>query len=184
MPEMHKSEMIKYLPPVVQNIREAAAVAEIEQPLFDRAWEAVSQVLLEQFLLKAGIYGVERWEKMLGIVVRDGMSLDERRMVVMLRLAEQLPFTMERLRESFDIATMGGDYTLELEEQAFCLKLRLALNSKRHLPVMLEVLRRIAPANLQIELQLLYNTYAMLEGYRHEDLGALSYGAVREEVLA
>ena len=66
----------------------------------------------------------------------------------------------------------------------YCLRLQLALNSKRHLPVMLEVLRRIAPANLEIDLQLLYNTYAMLEGRTHGALAELSYGAVREEVLA
>lgn len=178
------SEILKYMPPVVQNIKEMAALAAIEQPFFDRAWAGARQVLLEQFLSKAGSYGLERWEKMLGIVVRDGMSLEERRMVVMLRLAEHLPFTLERLRESFDIATMGGDYSLELDEQEFRLRLRLALTAKRHLPVMLEVLRRIAPANLEIDLQLLYNTYAMLARRSHGALAGISYRDIREEVLA
>lgn len=176
-------ELREYLPPVVLQIRDVAQVLSVEQPFFAAAWQKVEQALLEQLIMQAGEYGIGRWENLLRIDGKESLSLEERRRAVLLRLNEQLPFTIARLRQLLAANVPEGEYVLTLDAAAYTLHVFLELSSKAYAPALRELLRRVVPANLQLDLQLLFNTYGRLAQYKHQDLAGLRHWEIREEVL-
>lgn len=176
-------ELTECLPPVVLQIRDVAQVLAVEQPYLALAWQRVEQVLLEQLIMQAGEYGIGRWEKLLCLSGRESLSLEERRRAVLLRLNEQLPFTMRRLRELLAASLPPGEYVLTLDAAAYTLHVFLELSAKGCAPALRELLQRVVPANLLLDLQLLYNTYGKIYGYTHQQLAALRHFDIREEVL-
>ena len=177
------NKLDSYLPPVALQIQDVAQVLTVEQPYFTLAWQHVEQVLLEQMIMQAGEYGIERWEKLLQLSGRETLSLAERRHAVLLRLNEQLPFTMTRLRELLAASLPEGEYILTLDSAAYTLHVFLELSAKGCAPALRELLQRVLPANLQLDLQLLYKTYGRIAVYTHQQLAALRHREIREEVL-
>ena len=184
MSESHSNfELYDFLPPVLQRVRELARLCEIEQDGFDEAGRCIVQALAEQFCAQAGEYGIGRWEKLLGIVPATSALPEERRRIVQLRLSEQLPFTLRRLREMLSAVVPEDEYLLELLPGDYCLKVRLALSGKGHLADMEAVLRRVLPANILLDMALLYNTHGIVQGKTHGQLAALRHREIREEVF-
>lgn len=175
--------LAEYLPEFVVNIRELGQVLRVEQPYFQQAWEALGQALAEQFILGAGEWGLARWERLLHLEAPESLSLDERRRALLLRLNEQLPFTVGRLQELLAAAAPKGQYTMILDEKNYVLHIYITLAAKGCLPGLRELLQRVAPANLHLHLQLMFNTHGKLARFTHQQLGKWSCWAIREEVL-
>ena len=162
----------EYLPEFLGNIRELGQVLQAEQPYFQ-----------EQFILGAGEWGLARWEQLLNLEAPESLSLDERRRAMLLRLNEQLPFTVARLQELLAAAAPQGQYTMVLDEKNYVLHIYITLAAKGCLPALRALLQRVAPANLSLHLQLMFNTHGKLAKFTHQQLGKWSCWAIREEVL-
>ena len=173
----------EYLPEFLGTIRELGQVLQAEQPYFQQAWRAVEQALAEQFILGAGEWGLARWEQLLHLEAPESLSLDERRRALLLRLNEQLPFTVARLQELLAAAAPQGQYTMVLDEKNYVLHIYITLAAKGCLPALRALLQRVAPANLSLHLQLMFNTHGKLAKFTHQQLGKWSCWAIREEVL-
>lgn len=172
-----------YLPDFLVNIRDLGQVLQVEQPYFQQAWQAVGQALAEQYILGAGEWGLGRWEQLLHLEAPESLSLDERRQALLLRLNEQLPFTVIRLRELLAAAAPAGQYTMVLDEKNYVLHIYITLAAKGCLPALRALLQRVAPANLSLHLQLMFNTHGKLAKFTHQQLSQWSCWAIREEVL-
>lgn len=175
--------LAEYLPDFLVNIRELGQVLQVEQPYFQQAWQAVGQALAEQYILGAGEWGLGRWERLLHLEAPESLSLDERRQALLLRLNEQLPFTVTRLRELLAAAAPAGQYTMVLDEKNYVLHVYITLAAKGCLPALRALLQRVAPANLSLHLQLMFNTHGKLAKFTHQQLSQWSCWAIREEVL-
>lgn len=175
--------LAEYLPDFLVNIRELGQVFQVEQPYFQQAWQAVGQALAEQYILGAGEWGLGRWEQLLHLEAPESLSLDERRQALLLRLNEQLPFTVTRLQELLAAAAPAGQYTMVLDEKNYVLHIYITLAAKGCLPALRALLQRVAPANLSLHLQLMFNTHGKLAKFTHQQLSQWSCWAIREEVL-
>jgi hypothetical protein len=175
--------LLDCLPPVLQNVRELARICDIEQGFFDKAHADAADILREQFVCQAGDFGLARWEQLLSITPRAGMSEDERRKVVLFRLGELLPFTMRRLGELLEVVVPAGEYVLELVPEEYLLHVGLRLSGKNYLSALQDALKRILPANILAEVQLLYNTHGQLAAMKYGELARLTHKALREDVL-
>ena len=113
----------------------------------------------------------------------ESLSLDERRRALLLRLNEQLPFTVARLQELLAAAAPQGQYTMVLDEKNYVLHIYITLAAKGCLPALRALLQRVAPANLSLHLQLMFNTHGKLAKFTHQQLCKWSCWAIREEVL-
>ncbi len=180
---MREQQLFDYLPPVLQRVRELERVSLLEQPEFDRARAAHEQVLQELFPYICTEYGLSRWEKMLGVSPGANDSVERRRQVVLLRLSEQLPFTMRRLADILARVAPEGQYYIELHPAEYLLRVRLSLIGKSYFRVLQDVLDRTLPANLLLDLDLLYNRYGYLVGMTHGELAGLRHHDLREEVI-
>lgn len=177
-------KLIDYLPPVLQQTREMQAVMEGEQPAVAGLWDAWKTVLDALFVRYANEQGLARWERMLGIRPRGTDSMEVRRVAVLARLNEQLPFTERTLRLMLDGVCGPGGYTLEIIYREYRVFVRVHLWEKRAMDEAAALLGRVVPANMVIDLGLRYNTHRMLLPRLHRMLRGTTHRALREEVLA
>lgn len=177
-------KLIDYLPPVLQQTREMQAVMEGEQPAVAGLWDAWKTVLDALFVRYANEQGLARWERMLGIRPRGTDSMKVRRVAVLARLNEQLPFTERTLRLMLDGVCGPGGYTLEIIYREYRVFVRVHLWEKRAMDEAAALLGRVVPANMVIDLGLRYNTHRMLRPRLHRMLRGTTHRALREEVLA
>lgn len=177
-------KLIDYLPPVLQQTREMQAVMEGEQPAVAGLWDAWKTVLDALFVRYANEQGLARWERMLGIRPRGTDSMEVRRVAVLARLNEQLPFTERTLRLMLDGVCGPGGYTLEIIYREYRVFVRVHLWEKRAMDEAAALLGRVVPANMVIDLGLRYNTHRMLRPRLHRMLRGTTHRALCEEVLA
>lgn len=176
--------LIDYLPPVLQGVREYKVICNTaEQPEAEEAWASAFQGLADQFLLTAGEYGIARHEMILGILPKGTETLEERRFRVIARYLEQLPFTIRALRDQMDRLCGTEKYLITLNHDAYSIRVSVALSSASMLEDVRGMVRRMVPANLAVEVGLLYTQHYIVARYTHEDLAAFTHQYIREELL-
>lgn len=81
--------LIDYYPRVVGQIREMKEICKAEQPEFDNISKEIDRLLANMFIATSDEHGIARFEEELGIVPTPEQSLEERRIVIMIRAAKK-----------------------------------------------------------------------------------------------
>ena len=174
----------KYLPPVLQKIDELRAITEIgEQPEVDALRSAIETAQRNLFLQSAEEYGIMRWEKMLGIHPHSTDTLEERRFSVLAQLRDQRPTTYLFLKQQLGALCGEDGYTLKLSTDQYLLTVRLALTAKSNVQAVRRLIEAIKPANIAVDMDLLYNRNNKFEHRTHAQLAAYTHEALRSEVI-
>lgn len=175
--------LIEYLPPILRGVREYEVALDIaEQPEYEIAWPEAQRLKDNQFVHTMDAYGVGRWERMLGLVRKASDTLEDRRFRILVQLNVTLPYTMQRLRETLD-SLVGSGYALALDHNEYTLTVRVALAARAQMEAVEAVLHRMVPANIVIDLSLMYNKHEQLRPYTHAQLAAYTHEQLRSEVM-
>lgn len=174
--------MIDYLPIFIQDYVEIKAIMDAEQVSVVKAWDDAEDVMCDQFILDLTENGVKRWESILEIVPKSTYTLDERRFNILARLSEQIPYTIETLKNM--LSTMCGEdgYTIRLDHNNYLLSVKLSLSNENNVDAVENLLYRIVPANIVTTVSL-FNTHAALSALTHEQLSAYTQYQVRVETI-
>ena len=172
-------ELLQYLPAVMRGYREMQIIMESEQPEITALEANVGVVMDNQFLESAQEYGVARLEAMLRLTPSTGELLEDRKFSVLTKLLERLPYTQRELERQ--LATLCGEegYSLEVVHSDYLLVVRIALAERERFSAVESLLRRIVPANMQIDLALMYNQHSMLSAFAHGELRAYRHYDLR-----
>ncbi len=81
--------LVDYYPRVVGQIREMKEICKAEQPEFDNINKELDRLLANMFITTSDEHGIERFEEELGIVPTQEQSIEERRIVVLIRVAKK-----------------------------------------------------------------------------------------------
>ncbi len=158
-----KKDLISYLPDVLLETYEFPLLCLTEQPEFDRFFQASDEVLDCQFVLTAPEKGVARYERIFGITAKDTESLEERRLRILERLNERLPYTIRRLREMLDSLYGEGACTVEADHANYRLTVTFDVSKKSSFHE--DLFLRVLPANLLLELSLRSPAFSIYAGF-------------------
>lgn len=176
-------KLIDYLAPFMQEYAEAETVMQTEQPEIDDLWYATETAFADQYILDATVYGVKRWESMLGISPKGTDTLDERKFRILARLNQELPYTLNKLKEVL-INLCGADgFTIDLQAARYHIEIKLAVGNHNNYQEVVNVLSKMIPANLTQYVSLLFNRHEMLGQYTHNALGQYTHEQLRNEVF-
>lgn len=167
-----KVDLLSYLPPVVGNTLELGQIAQAEEPELNLLYEEAAQALSDNFILTAGINGMKRYERLLGIKPEAGASLEERRVQVQIAWNQQLPYTLKRLTEQ--LTSWVGENGYELDASRFreyILDIMMFEQSLRVLHYVKNMVRQIIPANLALSYQGVYREAVETEISYKEKIG-------------
>lgn len=181
---MFERTLIEYLPHIIRDVREYKAIMnDAEQPEMVDMWQAVDNALDDQFIVDATENGVARWEKILGIVPQATLTLGERKFTILTRINEQLPFTTRTLEESLKSLCGADGYMVQLKVNEYILIVKVALVAKNNYRDVERLLERIVPANMIIQLSIIYNTHEVISKWVHQELKRFTHYELRNEVL-
>lgn len=174
-----KADVLSYLPPVLQEVYELQAAAQAENSELNRLWQGAEDAMNDQFLESATENGVSRWEKMLLLHPKDTDTLPERKFRIQSAISGRLPFTVWVLREQLSSLCGAGGYELTVDHANYKVTVLLALTAQNEFDAVTELLQKMLPANLQIEVSLMYNRYGYLSGWPHGILHPYSHKLLR-----
>lgn len=147
------SKINEYLPKVLQPIIELQLInADLDIEL-GQLEKKITDINKESLIQSATVYGIQQWEKTLGIVPKDGDSLEVRRFRVYNLLNSKLPYTIRWLMNKLtEITGSPTAWTLNMNYQDYTATIIL---SGLNVNLMLEVekqLRNAIPANIVLEI--------------------------------
>jgi hypothetical protein len=172
-----------YMRTALKEIREFKVIANAENAEINALWQALEDALNDQFINDSTEHGVKRWESILNITPKGSDTLDFRKFRIITRLNEQLPYSYRAVEQQLKTLCGEDGYSLELQNSKYTLRVRVALTAKSNYDDVGTLLKRVVPANIVIDLSLLYNQHSMLSKYTHEQLSKYTHTQLRNEVL-
>jgi len=145
-------ELKNYWPRYIQELVEFQQIARAEQPEFEQAAHDVRKAAYDFFLVSLTEYGCSRWEKIMGISVEPSCTLQDRRDRILLKYLDHTPYTYRTLLKYLN--TVSKDVTVNLDNDAYSLFIRIALEGHNQRDTLLAVLRQMIPANLVLQTQI------------------------------
>lgn len=178
-----RRDLIAYLPTVLREFEEFKEIMRVEQKQVDKLWDMIYGIMNEAFVDTAESTGLKRWETILNITPLDTDSVEVRRMRIRAKMLEDTPYTWNSFKQM--LASLCGEngYTAELKSKEYTLVIKVALTSKKMKDEVAKIADRVVPANLILDIDLMYNTHGILRGYTHKQLRQFTHGQLRNEVL-
>lgn len=176
-------KLIQYLPPFMQEYPEMQKIMEVEQPEIDLLWSTTEAVFADQFIQDATVNGVSRWESMLGISPKGTDTLDERKFKILTRLNQELPYTVTKLHEVLTTVCGAGNFSINLQPNEYHIEIKLALANKNNYNEVVDVLKKMIPANMTQLVQIMYNSHDVLKRFSYAEMTAYTHEQLRSEVF-
>ena len=122
---------------------------------------------------------LKHWEKIYSLTVMDDETLDDRRTKVKGKMLEKLPYSYRVLVRNLD-ALLDTGYDLYIDDDLTSVLVKVNLTGKYLIPNVKKMLDDMIPLNMLLEVDLKYNTYALLSGYTHGQLSGFTYQELKE----
>jgi hypothetical protein len=178
---MYKS-LSNHLPPFLQENQEFVQIMQTEDEEIHRISTQIARASDNSFAEHADDVGLERWEKMFGIVPLPGSRSHRRLQEVLVRLADGPPYT----KHSLDVAltSLFGNNGIPLhimffEPLNFSVRIELALALENSLESIRRFLELRLPANMVLQIVLLYLRHNALQKFRYGELSLHTYLQIR-----
>lgn len=176
-------KLINYLPHFMQVYRELKSIMDTEQVEIDQLWMEAENALADQFILEATENGVKRWESMLGISPKDTDTLDERKFRILTKLNQELPYTLRKLEQTLTNLCGNNMFSIEVTAAEYHIEIKLGVANKNNYQEVVDVLKKMIPANMTQWVQIMYNSHNVLAGLTHAEMTAYSHEQLRNEVF-
>lgn len=138
----------EYWPLIVKNTEEFGQIAVAENPEFNQLAKCIYDALKDAVITDATPNGVAHWERMLGLVVTDDMSLDDRKAAILTRLSIKLPYTMRVLKQLIAGIVGEGNVEMNLDNDTETLTIE---TYKQFEDSVCDLTSRVMPKNLDVD---------------------------------
>lgn len=180
---LFRRKLRDYLPDCIRDVREYRAILDDgEQPEVAELWQHTYDVYAEEFIHDMSEYGVVRWERMLGIVPQDTLTLEERKYNILVKINEQLPFTIRQLHNLLTTLCGENNFEINLTHLNYSLVVKLGLAKRHMFDEVWKLLKKIVPANLILDVIIMYNTHKVVGKVTHGYLRKYKHEQIRREV--
>lgn len=171
---------LDYLPSFLAELRQFQAIGGAEDGVMEEAESQLRSAGDDFYVETMTETALARWESMLGLSSGNGTELGERRFRLLTYLIPQTPFTMLRLQEM--LADLCGEDGYALSwDGVYTLVVRIALASRVTYSAVVALLERVAPANLVLDISLMYNIQSFVATATHQTLASYTHESIKEE---
>lgn len=176
-------DLTKYVLDKFKDDKQFAVVVGMETPEIEDLWDGCDNIRNDLFIESLATAGASRTEGIMGLKVKATDSLEVRRFRIAAKNNEQLPYSFNIIDQQ--LATLCGDdgYSFTVDYAAREITARVALTAKGMYDEIENLLLRIRPANMVVDLSLLYNRWYILSTKRWSELSTKTWYQVRNEVL-
>ena len=147
---LREPELKSYLPPHLQEYKEIAAALDAEDPEFSIVWVAADGILRNEFIATADESGIERFEKLLGLLPFEDDNLESRRARVQTNWFSALPYTVKMLIKKITVICGGNDFQIVKKYDKYTITVITHLKLYSQILSLKEALEEMIPANMII----------------------------------
>ena len=147
---------IHWLPRHLSQMTEWQEICKAYDYLLSQAYGALDEFYANQFLESLTELGCLIWEKLLSITPADGSTIEERRQAIIGRLASDLPYTENKLRESLEAVAGSGNVTLTVTQETYGINVELTISSPSVIEGTQEIVYKMRPANMTVRIGITY----------------------------
>lgn len=177
------SRLSQYWIDQIKNTEEFKLLDAVEEIELDKLQQTITDLIDDQFIETATLKGIERREKILSLTPFYDDTLESRRFRVLTQWNNSLPYTQKALINLLEQLCGETGYKFEINCGEYTLKVGLALSIKRMEQEVESRIRRMVPANIIVNVTLMYRKHEALKAYTHEQLAAYTHYALREEEI-
>lgn len=157
--------LLGHLPPFVQEYREIQAIMDTENPELQLVEDESERIKNNMFVLHTDEVGVQRYEKMFGLMPSKSDTLKQRQANVMTKLTTTVVYTLEGLIERLNVICGVGNYSLELDADRYEIIIHFHLRIQNFTETIHSMMKEMIPANMICTYIIDYNTNETLSQY-------------------
>lgn len=178
-------DVLSYLPPVLNEIKELVEIANVENPVINSLWQEIENTLNNQFVVTVNEdkNGATRYEKMLKLSAPATDTIETRRFRILSRYQEQAPYSYIVLQQLLDSLLGSGNYQMTRDIADKWLDVKIELTVKGQYKVIEVMLENITPQDMLLTVGLRYNQHETLTRYPHGQMRVFTHDQLRSEVL-
>ena len=185
--------LLEHLPERWRSLKEVIAICDSDvKPVGDRVehtlpplWDCMDAELNNSFILPyedkhgADEYACYRWESILGIVAPDDMTLRDRQFNIYTKLYQSTPYTYNRLEDMLSEFVEPTNYTMTRDVSSKTIEVKISLKSRFMAESVAELLDRIVPADMILNVIIIYTTYNDISQYTHNELSVYTNDEIK-----
>jgi hypothetical protein len=153
----HNSNLIKYLPPFLQEVKEFKALFDPIDKEIDILHPVIESVFAETIIMYCSEARIKEWEKALNVVPLG--TIDERRFFIKALLRGNGKLNEAKIKSIVDAFT-GGDAIVELKDSTIIVKVLPPNNGEIfRFPDVERALKPLIPAHLDLSVVRFYSTW-------------------------
>ena len=147
------SSIHEYLPETLKDVIDLKLLNEDLDIELEQLDGYITGIGNEVIVKSASLYGIEKWEKALGITPKDGDSLETRRFRINNLLTSKLPYTYRWLiKKLTQITGSPSGYTLNINQDDYAITIVLSGLDTNMMIEVQKQLRNAVPSNMVLEI--------------------------------
>lgn len=175
--------LISQLPSFYSNSKYVKNIMECDEKEINLLIEALKD-LRNQFYINTATWGLEFYERDLGIEVDINKPYDERREAIKAKMRGQGTTTIQMIKDT-SMAFTGGkiDIIEQCEAYHFVIKFIDVLGTPKNIDDFKAMIDTIKPAHLTYSIEYLYNIWNMVKAKTWNDVKTLTWQQIKETKL-
>lgn len=145
-------DLIKYLPDFMQQFLQLRLISEVESEKLQEILSELCKIDNNQYILTADSDGLKRYEKMLGISVEQGDTLESRRKRVLNKWNDQDTYTYSTFLKKLDLICGAGNYQIVEHFKQYFLELYTDLRECGEMAELENIVDYMLPCNMVLHL--------------------------------
>lgn len=179
LPDSEKVQLLEYLPHYWHQIRDMVELQATLSEEVGQSW-AVHSDALRQWFVSSATWGLDDWEKELGLSTDISMTPEWRREIIIAKLRGHGTLTKQKL---IDIASAfsGGEVDVKEypQENRFVVQFIGVLGVPANMAGFIQTLEAIKPAHLSVSFIYTFTTWDMVSGLNWQQAGTRTWNQLR-----
>lgn len=181
---MTKADLMNLIPDIFHDIREFKEVFSAVSAVASKFEDKLKQQKVDFYIYSEDISeaGVERLAKSLKIDI-SGLAFDDKVFKIKTVLLDKRPYNIPNVKNM--LASLCGEdgYSFNVDNDNINVSVGLDLGRKNQFAAVYELLDKVIPSNMLLNVYLIYNLHGDMTGTTHEELSAKTHEQIRSDVL-
>lgn len=176
-------DLIGHVPDVYAQIEEIQEILRVETLDTNALWVNTENIYNDAFIVTSTDYGLDRRYNFLNMPIIPGEDRETRIFKLLARYQEQAPYTWEALLNLLNGLLGEGNYLASRNVGTKILEVKLELTQSGQYNAVVDLLERIVPQNMVINISLRYNTWNQVKALTWNQVKTKTWDEIKEGVL-
>lgn len=172
-------KLIDLLPPIYKPIYDFRGMCNSSGEELSRLYGRLKSILEDQFITSCSVETLVKWEKYLGITPNGTDSVSERKFRVLAKLNDAPPYTDRYLEKRLNELCGEGYWRLHRDYDVYMLIVEISVDSEANTETVINMIREIIPANLELEVRNYRSRHSELATFTHEQLAEYTQDEIK-----